>query len=167
MNKMGRGEYEYINGNTVVSPSREVEKQHIRKKKESQRVRRNRRLKENRKSDRRYVRNVAVIILCFGSLTILGDSRVYNLQRQVRDLNTQIDSFGEDNEALRITILKYSSLKNIQDSAQSQLAMQAAQKEDVVKVDCRDNYFKNIQSGQDMKNDEKVTLLDKVKNIFK
>lgn len=164
---MGRGEYDYIKGNTVTSPSRRIEKQNpIRRHKDTKRIAKNRRLKEKRKSDRKYLLNIAVVILCFGSLTILGDSKVYTMQQKVRALNSEIRNINEENEALKITILKYSSLKNIQDNAQSKLSMETPQKSDMIVVDCSNNYFKNVKEKEIKKDKDEKGIIDKIKYVF-
>lgn len=168
---MGRGEYEYIKGSTATNPSRKGKVQNPnRKYKEAHKVRQNRKLKirNKRKNDRKYVLSVAVVILCFGSITILGDSKVYSMQEQVRALNSQMSELEQDNEALKIKVLKYSSLKNIQKNAEVELAMIIPQKDDVVKVDCSNNYFVNIESeveNQENKKDED-DIIEKLKKLF-
>ncbi len=165
---MARGEYDYIKGNTVTSPSRRIEEQNPRRRhKNTKRIAKNRRLKEKRKSDRKYLLNIAVVILCFGTLTILGDSRVYNMQKKVRALNREINDLDEENEALKITILKYSSLKNIQDNAQSRLSMEVAQKSDVVVVDCSNNYFKDVQESEYKTDKKDNSIIDSIKDLLK
>ena len=164
---MGRGEYDYIKGNTVTSPSRRIERQTpVRRHKNTKRIAKNRRLKEKRKSDRKYLLNIAVVILCLGSLTILGDSRVYNMQSRIRALNSEINDLNEENEALKITILKYSSLRNIQDNAQSKLSMEVAQKNDVVVVDCSRNYFKDVKESKSVNNKKEETIIDSIKDLL-
>lgn len=164
---MGRGEYDYIKGNTVRSPLRKIEKENPRKhNKNHKRLERNKRLKEKRKNDRKYLLNVAVIILCCGSITILGDSKVYNMQKRIRAIDGEINSLNEENEALRITILKYSSLKNIQDSAQNQLSMQTPQKGDSINIDCSNDYFKNVKEKEIDNEEDNKDIIDKIKDLL-
>jgi len=89
---MGRGEYDYIKGSTATNPSRKTSVQNpSRKYKETHKVKQEKKLKVKKKNDRRYILSVAGVILCFGCVTILGDSRVYNMQKQVRHLNIEIN----------------------------------------------------------------------------
>ena len=77
-----------------------------------------------------------------GVITISGDSKVYNMQRKVSDLSTQINQTQEDNEALKVKLLKFSSLSNIQEKAGTKLSMFIPNKEETVKIDFSQNYFK-------------------------
>lgn len=152
---MRKGEYDYIKGSTATKPVRKSNVQNPnRKYKETHKIKQDRkaRLKIKKKNDRRYVLSVAGIILCFGCATILGDSKVYNMQKQVRQLNTEINQMQEENEALKVKILKFSSLRNIQESAEAKIGMVMPEKKDTIKVNFSDDYFKNVK--EDDKNEE-------------
>lgn len=158
---MGRGEYDYIKGSTATKPWRKTSVQNpSRKYKETHKVKQEKKLKvkNKKKNDRRYVLSVAGVILCFGCVTILGDSRVYNMQKQVRQLNTEIKQIQEENEALKVKILKFSSLSNIQESAEARISMVIPTKEDSVKLDFSKNYFESIK---DETNNEEIHKEDK------
>ncbi|MBE6070751.1 MAG: cell division protein FtsL [Clostridium butyricum] len=163
---MGRGEYDYIKGSTATNPSRKTSVQNpSRKYKETHKVKQEKKLKVKKKNDRRYILSVAGVILCFGCVTILGDSRVYNMQKQVRHLNIEINKMEEENEALKVKILKFSSLSNIQESAEARISMVMPGKEDSVKLDFSKNYFESVQdedSNEENKKEDKGGIITKI-----
>ena len=88
---MARREYDYIKGNTALAPERKSKVRKPDKKyKQIQRRKkiqtRNTLLRNRRKNDRKYILTVAVVILSLGFMTISGDSKVYNMQKQSTDV---------------------------------------------------------------------------------
>ena len=143
---MGRTEYEYIKGTAATKKSRKIEPRRI-PSKEKTRIRKKnleKKLKQDKRNNRRYVVSFALTILFCGSMTILGDSRVYEMQKQVRDLDKQINDLKENNEALKVTILKFSSLENIEENARDSLSMVVPSKDDVIDIKDSENYFEQI-----------------------
>lgn len=162
-------EYDYIKGSTATNPSR---KSKVRKSdkeyKKLQRVKKNRniQLKNKKRNDRKYILTIAIVIISFGCITIFGADRVYTMQKQVSDLNTQIKQTQEDNEALKVKLLKFSSLSNIQESAKTKLGMSMASKKDTVKVDFSDNYFEDVKLN-DNTNKKQANLFSKLMSLIK
>ncbi len=166
---MRKGEYDYIKGSTATKPARKSNVQNPnREYKETRKVKQDRkaRLKIKKKNDRRYVLSVAGIILCFGCATILGDSKVYNMQKQVRQLNTEIKQMQEENEALKVKILKFSSLSNIQESAETELAMVMPENKDSIKVNFSDNYFENVKDEDKSEENQKENDSGIISKLF-
>ena len=172
VNKMARREYDYIKGSTALAPER---KKRVRKpdKKYKQIQRRkklqskNILLKNKRKSDRKYVLTVAMVIFSLGFITISGDSKVYNMQKQVTDLNTQIKQTEEANEAIKVKLLKYSSLNNIEQNASNKLSMVIPKKDETTKIDFSQNYFKDLKSNGSDNNTKESNLFSKLLSIIK
>ena len=100
--------------------------------------------RRERQSDRKYIFTVILFVLGLGCITIAGDGKVYKLQNNVTTLENQINSTKEENEALRVKILKYSSLDNIEENAGNSLGMYLPHSDDVVKIDFSDDYFKDV-----------------------
>ena len=169
---MARREYDYIKGSTALAPERkrkvrkpdEKYKQFQRRKKLQNR---NTLLKNRRKNDRKYLLTVAVVIFGLGVVTITGDSKVYNMQKQVAMLNTQIKQTQEDNEALKVKLLKFSSLNNIQDKAKSELSMSIPKKEETVKIDFSQNYFNDLKPNVSKNSTKETNFLSKLINSIK
>ena len=172
MNKLARREYDYIKGSTALAPERkrkvrkpdEKYKQFQRRKKLQNK---NTLLKNTRKNDRKYLITVAVVIFGLGFITITGDSKVYSMQKQVATLNTQIKQTQEDNEALKVQLLKFSSLNNIQEKAKSKLAMSVPKKEETVKIDFSQNYFEDLKPNVSKNSTKETNFLSKFINSIK
>lgn len=148
MNKMPKGEYSYgVKGNTAVKP---LKKTTIRKpKKHNEQIRKRKSdkkklFRKQKQSDRKYMFTVVVVILGLGCITIAGDSKVYKMQKTVTALENEISKTKENNEALRVKVLKYSSLSNIEENASNNLEMHVPHSEDVVKIDFSEDYFKDV-----------------------
>lgn len=169
---MARREYDYIKGSTALAPER---KKRVRKpdKKYKQIQRRkklqskNILLRNKRKSDRKYILTVAMVIFSLGFITISGDSKVYNMQKQITDLNTQIKQTEEANEALKVKLLKYSSLSNIEQNASNKLSMVIPKKDETTKIDFSQNYFKDLKSNVSYNNKKEVNLFSKLLSLIK
>ena len=170
MNKLVEREYDYIKGNTVSVPERKdrVLKPNERYKQRRRNIKnRNILLKNRRKNDRKYVLTMAVIIFGLGLITISGDSKVYEMQRKVSVLNAQINKTQEENEALKVTLLKFSSLSNIQEKARTKLSMFIPNKEETVKIDFSQNYFKDLESNSSNKSSKETSFFSKLMNLIK
>ena len=165
-------EYDYIKGNTVSAPERKsgIRKPNKKYKQIQRRKKintRNTLLRNRRKNDRQYILTMVVIILGIGFITISGDSKVYNMQRKISDISTKINQTQEENEALKVKLLKYSALSNIQEKAGTKLAMSIPNKEETVKIDFSKNYFEDIKATGSNNNTKETNLLSKLMNLIK
>lgn len=173
MNKLARREYEYIKGNTVLAPERKrrvVRKPdkkytHIQRKKQLNN--KNTFLKSKRKNDRKYLLTVAGVIVTLGFMTISGDGKVYTMEKKLGSLNTAIKQTQEENEALKVKIIKFSSLNNIEQNANSKLSMFVPSKKETVKIDFSQNYFKDLKPKSSENNTKDNSLFSKLINFIK
>ena len=161
---MSQKEYSYgVNGNTAVKPLKKTTirkpKKHseiIKKKKDNKK----KLFKKQRQSDRKYILTVVMFILSIGCITIAGYSNVYKMQRAVTKLEDEINNTREENEALRVKILKYSSLNNIEETAGNSLGMYVPHDKDVIKIDFSNDYFKDVKVNSNVvKKDDNDFLL--------
>lgn len=169
---MAGREYDYIKGSTVSAPERKSGIRRPNKKyKQIQRRKkiqtRNTLLKNIRKNDRKYVLTMVVIIFSLGFVTISGNSKVYNMQSKVSNLSTQINQTQEENEALKVKLLKFSSLKNIQEKAGTKLYMFIPNKEETIKIDFSQDYFKDLEQGSSENSTKEAGLFSKLMDLAK
>ncbi len=166
---MARREYDYIKGNTVLAPERKrrVRKPDKKFKQIKRRKAKNALLKNRRKNDRKYIATVAVVMFALGVATIAGDNKVYSMQNGVTNLDTQIKQAQEENEALKVELLKFSSLNNIEKKAEGNLSMSVPKKGEVVEIDFSENYFNDLNSNDSAQNTKRSNLFSKLKNLFK
>ena len=172
MNKLALREYDYIKGSTVSAPERKSGIRRPSKKyKQIQRRKkiqnRNILLKSRRKNDRKYVLTMVIIIFGLGFVTISGNSKVYDMQKKISDISTQINKTQEENEALKVKVLKFSSLKNIQEKAGTKLFMFIPNKEETVKIDFSQNYFKDLKQKSSENVTKETNLFSKLVNLVK
>lgn len=171
VNKVARREYDYIKGSTALAPERKKRVQKPDKKyRQVQRRKKlqskNILLRNKRKSDRKYILTIAMVIFSLGFITISGDSKIYSMQKQVTDLSTQIKQTEEANEALKVKLLKYSSLNNIEQNAGSKLSMVVPKKDETMKIDFSQNYFKDSKSNAS-ENNKETNLFSQLLSLIK
>lgn len=173
MNKLARREYDYIKGNTALKPERKrkvVSKPDKKYKQISKKHKLNTKnilIKNNQRNDRKYLLTVTGVIIVLGFFTILGDSRVYKMEKILSTLNAQVKTTNEENEALKVKIIKNSSLNNIEKNASSKLSMFAPTKKDTVTVDFSKNYFEGIEAKKTSSSTKDTSLLSKLINFIK
>ena len=172
MNKMVAREYDYIKGSTVAAPERKSSVRRPNKKyKQIQRRKKiqnkNTLLRKKRKNDRKYVLTFVVVIFTLGFITVSGDSKIYNMQSRMSNLNTQISRTQEENEALKVKLLKFSSLSNIQAKAGTKLGMFIPNKEETIRIDFSQNYFEDLKSNNSNNSTERTNLFSKFMDLIK
>lgn len=140
-------EYDYIRGNTVLSPKRRFEEEKRREERERierQRKEQQRKQREAKKAIVKNILQVASIALVLGVLTIARDGRVYRLQNDLSNVKSEAKTITAENEALRVNLLKFSSLGEIKAFA-SKEGMKVPQKDDIITVNITKDFFANIR----------------------
>ncbi|MGL5615563.1 MAG: hypothetical protein ACRDD2_04950 [Sarcina sp.] len=77
---------------------------------------------------------VAVLTCVLGGIIIKRDSNIYNMQSNIKKMESEAKLIGEQNEDLRIKLLQNSSLEKIEKIAREKLKMIDPQKEDIMDV---------------------------------
>lgn len=157
-------EFDYIKGNTAVQPKRSSEPD--RKKYEdlqkAKKERKRRKLEDERRK-RKGVRQIALAIFVLGVITIARDTKVYSMQKSLADINREIKVINDENEALRVELLKVASLDNIKTNSESRLDMEVATKDQMIHLDLSENYFEDLENDKaNEKNNEKSGLFSKL-----
>lgn len=140
-------EYDYIRGNTVLNPKRRYDEERRRQERESIDRQRKEQQRKQREAKRAVVKNilqVASIALVLGVLTIARDGKVYRLQNDLSNVKTEAKTITAENEALRVNLLKFSSLGDIKAFA-SKEGMKVPQKDDIINVNVTKDFFANIR----------------------
>ena len=81
------------------------------------------------------------------------------MQKELASINKQISTVTDENEALRIQLLKIGSLDNIKTNAESKLGMSIATKDNTMQIEVPSDYFEEENDNAD---DEKETVLSKI-----
>ncbi|UXZ09050.1 cell division protein FtsL [Clostridium perfringens] len=107
----------------VKKPMTRKKKNRTTKKKKSKKIKK-----------KKSVYQIVLLILVVGGITISRDVKVYKTQQQLDSLNKEINSVITENEALKVQILKASSLDKIEDTAKNKLKMILPTKENMIKL---------------------------------
>ena len=140
-------EYDYIRGNTVLNPKRRYDEERRKQERESidrQRKEQQRKQREAKKAVVKNILQVASIALVLGVLTIARDGKMYRLQNDLSNVKTEVKTIKAENEALRVNLLKFSSLGDIKAFA-SKEGMKVSQKDDIIYVNTTKDFFANIK----------------------
>ncbi|EDS80408.1 septum formation initiator family protein [Clostridium perfringens] len=128
-------EFDY-NGSSALKPQRKEQtipsKENYDKKKKK--IEQQRRKKQKDKKIKKSVYQIVLLILVVGGITISRDVKVYKTQQQLDSLNKEINSVITENEALKVQILKASSLDKIEETAKNKLKMILPTKENMIKL---------------------------------
>ncbi|NLK95851.1 MAG: cell division protein FtsL [Clostridiales bacterium] len=145
-------EYEYT-GNAAINPNRKSTERDKKKYEELKKSKknRNRRIIEEKNKKKKAVLQIACLIFILGITLVTRDTKVYDIQNSIGDLNSKINEIEEENEAIKVDILKYSSISNIRSNAEENLGMTIATKENSVEIDLSKNYFESL-NNEDEKN---------------
>ena len=125
-----------IRGNTVLAPNqvpdrnREIEKQQIIKKKNIK----NRKIKEQAF----VIRNIFIVFLV--GLALIGRCcSIYNMQKQLNTIQSNISDLNKDNDNLKVELVKYNNVQYIEEVATNKLHM--------VTPDMNNAIYANISKG--------------------
>ncbi|MBS5926500.1 MAG: cell division protein FtsL [Clostridium sp.] len=157
-------EYEYIRGNTAAQPRRssETDRKRYEELQKAKRERKRRKREEERRK-RRGARQIAAAIAILGFITIARDTKVYSMQNDLAKLNSEIKSVDDENEALRVELLKVASLDNIKTNAEEKLGMVVATKDEMLQMDLSGNYFEDLENDEtNAKDNNKSGLFAKI-----
>lgn len=146
MNKIMGREYDYIRGNTAVNPKRKYEEfNDNQRKKELERAEKEKRRKLRELKDKKTkdIIHVALIICILGIATIMRDGRIYRDQEKLTNIKKEVQNVVASNEALRVDLLKFSSLENIKATAGS-VGMVNPSSSQSITVDMSKDYFPEL-----------------------
>ena len=157
---MGAREYNYTRGNTALVPERkpQYDKNKKQKIKEELRAKRIKKLKVNLISN---VVGISALVCILGGITLAIDGYVYDRQNELTQIKEEAEVSSDINDALKVMLLKYSSLENVKNVAENELSMVYPNKDNTIMIDMSKDYFSHISEEE---NGE--SFLDKIKGIF-
>ena len=157
---MGAREYNYTRGNTALVPERkpQYDKNKKQKIKEELRAKKIKKLKVNLISN---VVGISALVCILGGITLAIDGYVYDRQNELTKIKEEAAASADINDALKVMLLKYSSLENVKNVAENELSMVYPNKDNTIMIDMSKDYFSHISEEE---NGE--SFLDKIKGIF-
>ncbi|MFL0269614.1 hypothetical protein [Candidatus Clostridium radicumherbarum] len=99
-----------------------------------------------------------------GVVLVLRYSAVYNLQKQLLVVTTNMSSLNMENENLKVQLLKSSNMQQVEDFAVTKLKMVTPDKNSIIYSSVTKDYFANNEA-KTAKN-TKDNLIAKVKNLL-
>ena len=157
---MGAREYNYTRGNTALVPERkpQYDKNKKQKIKEELRAKKIKKLKVNLISN---VVGISALVCILGGITLAIDGYVYDRQNELTEIKEETAASSDINDALKVMLLKYSSLENVKNVAENELSMVYPNKDNTILIDMSKDYFSHINEEEN-----KESFLDKIKSIF-
>lgn len=155
-----------INGNNALAPQkisykpskdnelRELEKQ----KREHIKINREKAIEKKIK----ILRNI-IFSFAIGILVIYRYSVIYNIEKDIVDVKTQISAVNAENENLKIDLLKYNNIKELESKAVNELNMVPKSLSSVIYIDLEKNNFENTSDSNNLKSNG---IINKIKKIL-
>ena len=69
------------------------------------------------------------------------------LQKEISKIDDQISAVKDENEALKVELLKVSSLNTIQENAEAKLGMEIATKDNTIKIEIPKSYYDYVEQA--------------------
>ena len=114
------------------------------------------------KNNRIKIISSAVIVSILGVASLTIDSYVYKIQKNLSNLEVEMDVELAKSEAMKVDLLKVSSLDNINNVAINGLNMTYPDKSSSITIDMSKNYFDHIKDKKET--NTKTGLIAKIAN---
>lgn len=146
---MVKREFDYINGSTAVKPERKIQRKERNYEEYRKAKIRRQKLKKKEKSKKfRNMIQIAMVVLVLGSITIYRDGKVYLLKSDLKNVNKEIKILDAENEAIRVDLLKNSSLKNIENNAKNKIKMLENSEAKKIEIDLSTNHLGDLMNNK-------------------
>lgn len=154
---MGVREYDYIKGNTALVPERQIKERVTKERKIQQRKKKSTQLKGKVTKD---FMGMVFVMFILGGASLLIDGHVYTLQKELSNMEVKVSDQLEINEALKVDLLKISSIDKVKTTAEKELGMVYPGKEGTISIDMSKDYFSHIKEENENKSSFLAKLID-------
>lgn len=158
---MGVREYDYIRGNTALSPDKKI--------KETEKQRKKQRI-QSKKRERAMKKNILIagftvgtILFALGSTTLFLDSKIHDYQKKLLILEENLKEEKDVNAAINVKMLKFASFDKIKSTAEDELGMIYPNSESTITIDMSKEYFSHLKT----KENRTSNFLQKIIGVFK
>lgn len=146
-------EFDYINGNTVAKPQRKNPDGDRQRQEEFKRkIAKRKRKKEEHKKLKMAVIQITACIFIMGMTIIYRDNLVYESKQEVTKIENEISKLQDENEALKVQLLKTVSLDNIKTTAEEKFGMFMASKKNTIQIEVPSSYYE--KSTEEVSSDQ-------------
>lgn len=167
MNKVEVKDSNYTRGNHALKPKKKIstpkKTKELDKLKKLRKDKKNK-LRDKKKNSKKSVSLIIVMIFVLGITIIWRDASVFSLQNKLTQLNKEIKNMKVDNEALKVDLLKSSSIETVKNTAESNLKMVIPSKDEVIRIEEKQNIEIPKEKSSDDKN---KSWLTKIKDALK
>ncbi|WP_250816542.1 hypothetical protein [Clostridium swellfunianum] len=156
-----------INGSSALAPkqkpqTRNLEEELKRQKKE--RIARQRAQAQIRlKKQAKVIKGIGISFLV-GVLLIGRYAAVYNMQKDIVKVKSQIHNLNMENEDLVSQLLKSNSIQQIEETAKTKLHMITPDKKNIIHLETTKDYF--AKNTEDNKKNKQEDFIAKLRNIL-
>lgn len=157
-----------INGSTALAPK--VKPYEPNKNYEYERLReankeKKKKLAQARAKAKAQVIGVIILLLVTGTAMIGRYAAVYNLQKNLSKVKSEINNISMENENLKVELIKASNMQVVEDTAKTKLNMVTPDKSNVLyTTETAKDYF--AKNTKDNKNNIEENLVAKIKNML-
>ncbi|MDW8799630.1 cell division protein FtsL [Clostridium sp. A1-XYC3] len=145
-----------IQGNTVLKPKYSPTRGNEVDKEKANRKRRHKQVNRRVKNKMKIIRNIALIFII--GLTLVGRyCIIYDMQMELNSIKSNINTINKENENLRVELVKFNNIQQIEETAVSKLHM--------VKPDKSMAVYTNI-SKETIQSSEKKKQVEEEKSIW-
>lgn len=156
-----------FSGNTALAPKYKPYNPSVNEELENLREAREKRKKAlAQKNLKAKVRIIVSILLAFslGVVLVLRYSAVYNLQKQLLGVSTEMHNLNMENENLKVQLIKASDMQQVEQVAVTELHMVTPDKNNIIYIqDTKDYFSSNTKEATKNTNDN---LIVKIKNLL-
>ncbi|MBV1817840.1 cell division protein FtsL [Clostridium cochlearium] len=152
----------YVDGSTVMAPEVHIEEK-SQKKKEKKVFR-----KKIPNNSRKKLSIIGKILTVFivGTIIIGRYSKIYNMQKQLNNINNSIVKLNKENENLKVELLKLNNIKSVEDIAIGKLKMSVPTKENMIYCDMSKEIFKLNKNANEEKNKNKGIIANFLSKLY-
>lgn len=158
----------YFNGNTVLVPeyipSSPQKREELEKLEKARKKNRENKIKKRIKYKFNVILNTSIIFI-IGITLIYRYSVIYDMQKKINIINTEISTINKQNENLKIQLIKVSSIQEIEKVALEKLHMISPDKNHVIYSDLsKKNFIEEATKNNNLV--EKESVVNKLLNLL-
>lgn len=156
-----------VSGSAALAPKRKPyspnKNEELERKRKEEEQKRKQLIKLRSAQKAKAMKTIAVAFIV-GIVLIMRYSAVYNLQKNLTSIKTEMHNLNMENENLKVVLYKASNIEQIEKTAKSQLHMVTPNNNQVVYSQSTKDYFaKNTEENVE---NTKESIIAKIKNML-
>jgi cell division protein FtsL len=156
-----------INGSSALAPKRKPYTPNVNE--ELERLKTQKKIKQKALAEARVLKKARIIGIIFlsfsiGVLLIGRYAAVYNMQKDIVKVKTEIHNFNMENNDLTVQLAKASNIQQIEEIAKTKLHMITPDKNKVIHTEATKDYF--AKNTNDDKKNKQGDFIARIKNIL-